>query len=103
MLAATRVVGKIHHECHVSPANWKTYRDIMRKRVHEADRPTRSVQVLGQSSQPVFAPGASSGMPASDFSSFIVRICLVDMVVIDVLVDKVLLEVVDICCTGSSY
>ncbi|KAJ2960513.1 hypothetical protein NQZ79_g4121 [Umbelopsis isabellina] len=69
--AATRVVGKIHHECHVSPANWKTYRDIMRKRVHEADRPTRSVQVLGQSSQPVFAPGASSGMPVSDFSSFI--------------------------------
>lgn len=45
----------------------------MRKRVHEADRPTRSVQILGQSSQPVFAPGASSGMPVSDFSSFIVR------------------------------
>jgi transcription initiation factor TFIIF subunit beta len=72
-IAATRVVGKIHHECHVSPANWKTYRDIMRKRVHEADRPTRSVQVLQQSSQPIFAPGASSGMPVSDFSSFIVR------------------------------
>ncbi|GAB5589447.1 hypothetical protein Unana1_04347 [Umbelopsis nana] len=69
--AATRVVGKIHHECHVSPANWKTYRDIMRKRVYEADRPVRSVQVLGQNSQPIFAPGASSGMPASDFSSFI--------------------------------
>ncbi|KAH8555819.1 transcription initiation factor IIF, beta subunit-domain-containing protein [Umbelopsis sp. PMI_123] len=69
--AATRVVGKIHHECHVSPANWAAYRDIMRKRVHEADRPTRSVQEIEQRNQPVFAPGASSGMPASDFSSFI--------------------------------
>jgi len=69
--AATRVVGKIHHECHVSPANWMTYRDIMRKRVHEADRPARTVQVLGQNSQPIFAPGASSGMPASYFSTFI--------------------------------
>jgi hypothetical protein len=44
----------------------------MRKRVHEADRPTRSVQEIEQRNQPVFAPGASSGMPASDFSSFIV-------------------------------
>jgi hypothetical protein len=70
--AATRVVGKIHHECHVSPANWTAYRDIMRKRVHEADRPTRSVQEIEQRHQPVFAPGASSGMPVSDFSSFIV-------------------------------
>ncbi|CAO3683672.1 unnamed protein product [Umbelopsis ramanniana] len=69
--AATRVVGKIHHECHVSPANWTAYRDIMRKRVHEADRPTRSVQEIEQRHQPVFAPGASSGMPVSDFSSFI--------------------------------
>lgn len=44
----------------------------MRKRVHEAGMPQRTVQVLGQDNQPVFAPGASSAMQSTGFSDFIV-------------------------------
>ncbi|KAI8646135.1 transcription initiation factor IIF, beta subunit-domain-containing protein [Parasitella parasitica] len=64
------ITGTIHHECTATP-NFGAYRSIMRKRVLEAGTPQRSVQVLGQNSQPVFVPGASSGMPSSSFSDFI--------------------------------
>jgi hypothetical protein len=46
----------------------------MRKRVEEAGTPQRSVQILGQNNQPVFVPGASSSMPTSSFSDFIVSV-----------------------------
>jgi transcription initiation factor TFIIF subunit beta len=48
----------------------------MRKRVREAETPQRSVQALGQNNQPVFVPGASSSMPSSSFSDFIVSFFL---------------------------
>ncbi|KAI9478359.1 MAG: transcription initiation factor IIF, beta subunit-domain-containing protein [Benjaminiella poitrasii] len=65
------ISGTVHHECTATPAQFGTYRNIMRKRVREAEAPQRSVQVLGQNNQPVFVPGASSGLPNSDFSDFI--------------------------------
>lgn len=66
------ISGTVHHECTATPSQFGAYRSIMRKRVLEAGTPQRSVQVLGQNSQPVFVPGASSGMPSSSFSDFIV-------------------------------
>lgn len=49
----------------------------MRKRVLEAGTPQRTVQILGQNNQPVFVPGASSSMPNSSFSDFIVSVCFI--------------------------
>lgn len=46
----------------------------MRKRVRDAGTPQRTVQVLGQDNQPVFAPGASSQIPSTGFSDFIVSL-----------------------------
>lgn len=66
------ISGTVHHECAATPTQFKTYRSIMRKRVLDAGTPQRSVQVLGQNNQPVFVPGASSSMPSSSFSDFIV-------------------------------
>ncbi|ORZ17374.1 transcription initiation factor IIF, beta subunit-domain-containing protein [Absidia repens] len=63
--------GKVHHDCTATPSQFGMYRNIMRKRVHEAGMPQRTVQVLGQDNQPVFAPGASSAMQSTGFSDFI--------------------------------
>ncbi|KAI8330011.1 transcription initiation factor IIF, beta subunit-domain-containing protein [Choanephora cucurbitarum] len=65
------ISGTIHHECTATPSETPAYRDIMRKRVREAGTPQRSVQPIGQTNQPMFVPGASSGMPSSSFSDFI--------------------------------
>ncbi|KAI8070688.1 transcription initiation factor IIF, beta subunit-domain-containing protein [Gongronella butleri] len=63
--------GKVHHDCTATPAQFGTYRSIMRKRVADADEPQRSVRVLNQDSQPVFVPGASSNIPSSNFFDFV--------------------------------
>ncbi|KAI8084208.1 transcription initiation factor IIF, beta subunit-domain-containing protein [Gilbertella persicaria] len=65
------ISGTIHHECTATPSEASAYRDIMRKRVREAGTPQRSVQPIGQTNQPMFVPGASSGMPNSNFSDFV--------------------------------
>ncbi|GAA5816495.1 hypothetical protein MFLAVUS_010024 [Mucor flavus] len=65
------ISGTVHHECAATPTEFRSYRDIMRKRVLDAGTPQRSVQVLGQNNQPVFVPGASSSMPNSSFSDFV--------------------------------
>ncbi|GAA5798837.1 transcription initiation factor IIF, beta subunit-domain-containing protein [Helicostylum pulchrum] len=65
------ISGTVHHECAATPTEFRSYRNIMRKRVLDAGTPQRSVQVLGQNNQPVFVPGASSSMPNSSFSDFV--------------------------------
>jgi transcription initiation factor TFIIF subunit beta len=67
--------GTVHHECSATPIQLRSYRNIMKKRVREASTPQRTVQVLGHNNQPVFVPGASSNMPNSSFSDFIVSHC----------------------------
>lgn len=71
------ISGTVHHECAATPTEFRSYRDIMRKRVLDAGTPQRSVQVLGQNNQPVFVPGASSSMPNSSFSDFVVSIIII--------------------------
>lgn len=56
------------------PADLGQHKKVMKRRVEEAETPLRSTQQLGQSSQPVFVPGASSSMPSSSFSDFIVSV-----------------------------
>lgn len=68
------ISGTVHHECVAVPTEANAYRNIMRKRVREAGTPQRTTQVLGQNNQPVFVPGASSAVPSSDFSDFVVSI-----------------------------
>ncbi|KAI8988589.1 transcription initiation factor IIF, beta subunit-domain-containing protein [Mycotypha africana] len=65
------ISGTVHHECTATPAQFGTYRNIMRKRVLEAGTPQRSVQILGQNNQPVFVPGASSSLQDTGFSNFV--------------------------------
>ncbi|KAI9354933.1 transcription initiation factor IIF, beta subunit-domain-containing protein [Pilaira anomala] len=65
------ISGTVHHECAATPTEFRSYRNIMRKRVLDAGTPQRSVQVLGQNNQPVFVPGASSSMPNTSFSDFV--------------------------------
>jgi hypothetical protein len=55
----------------------------MRKRNHEAGMPQRTIQVLGQDNQPVFAPGASSTMQSTGFSDFVVSCLEVEITTLD--------------------
>lgn len=68
------IQGKVHHDCTATPSQFSAYRNIVRKRVHDAEMPQRSVQVLGHDNQPVFVPGASSSLQNDGFSDFVVRI-----------------------------
>ncbi|CAO3644625.1 unnamed protein product [Cunninghamella echinulata] len=65
------IQGKVHHDCTATPSEFSDYRNIVRKRVADAEMPQRTVQVLGQDNQPVFVPGASSSLQNDGFSDFV--------------------------------
>lgn len=74
-LAATGITGTIHHECMANPlVNTAEYRSMLKQRVIEAGRPTRTVQIINEGDKrgTFLAPGAAGGVPASGFGTFVV-------------------------------
>ncbi|OZJ01846.1 hypothetical protein BZG36_04941 [Bifiguratus adelaidae] len=74
-VTAKGVVGTIHHDCNAvaSASSSQAYRNIMRKRVQDAGKPARTVQILGESDNmgTFLAPGAAGGMPNAMFGGFV--------------------------------
>ncbi|PVV05440.1 hypothetical protein BB560_000038 [Smittium megazygosporum] len=55
----TAISGTIHHECIVTPSLDNQYQEIIRRRVFNASKPSRTVQMLGgtHKSSNLFSPG----------------------------------------------